>query len=40
MGIIRNSYNILVEKSEGKRPPVSGLDMDGRIVLKWILNRS
>jgi hypothetical protein len=32
----RNSYMILVGKPEGKRP-LEDLDIDGRIIWKWIL---
>jgi hypothetical protein len=33
----RNAYNILVVgKYEGKRP-LEELDVDGRIILKWII---
>jgi hypothetical protein len=35
---IRNAYKILVEKHEGKRPR-EDLDADGRITLKWIVNK-
>jgi hypothetical protein len=30
MGVMRNAYNVLVRKPEGKRP-------FGRTILKWIL---
>jgi hypothetical protein len=38
MGKMRNVYNILVGKSEGKRP-LGRLDVDGRIILKWTLGK-
>jgi hypothetical protein len=31
-------YRILVGKPEGKRP-LGRLDTDGRIILKWVLDR-
>jgi hypothetical protein len=33
MGEMRNAYKILVRKPEEKT------DIDGRIILKWILNK-
>jgi hypothetical protein len=36
MGEMRNAYNILVGKSEGKRP-LGRLGIDGKIILEWIL---
>jgi hypothetical protein len=38
MGETRNAYNILVGKSEGKNH-LENLGVDGRIILKWILNK-
>jgi hypothetical protein len=38
MGEKRNVYRNLVENSEGKRP-LEELDSNGRIILKWILER-
>jgi hypothetical protein len=34
----RNAYRILVGKEEGKRP-LHNLDVHGRIILRWILER-
>jgi hypothetical protein len=34
----RNAYRIFVGKPEGKRP-LGTLEVDGRIILKWILER-
>jgi hypothetical protein len=34
----RKTYVILVGKSEGKRP-LEDLDVGGRIILRWILER-
>jgi hypothetical protein len=34
----RNAYRIVVGKSEGMRP-LRRLDLDGRIILKWILGK-
>jgi hypothetical protein len=34
-GEMRNAYNVLVVKHEGKRPLVD-LSVDGRIILEWI----
>jgi hypothetical protein len=34
----RNAYRILVGKPEGKRP-LGRLDVGGRIILEWILER-
>jgi hypothetical protein len=34
----KNAYRILVGKPDGKRP-LGRLDVDGRIILKWILER-
>jgi hypothetical protein len=34
----RNACNIPVRKQEGKTP-AGDLDMDGRIILKWSLNK-
>jgi hypothetical protein len=34
----RNAYRVLVGKGDRKRP-FGKLGMDGRIILKWILNR-
>jgi hypothetical protein len=34
----RNAYRVLVGKSEGKRP-VGALDVGGRIILKWIVEK-
>jgi hypothetical protein len=36
MGEMRNAYEILVGKPEGKSP-FGRLRVDGRIILKWIL---
>jgi hypothetical protein len=36
VGEKRNAYRILVGKPEGKRP-LGGLDVGGRIILKWML---
>jgi len=38
---MRNSYKILVEEPEGKRPRERRKDVsvDGRIILKWILRK-
>ena len=33
----RNAYRVLVGKPEEKSPP-GNLGVDGRIILKWILN--
>jgi len=33
---MRNAYNILVGKLEGKRP-LEDVGLDGRIILEWIL---
>jgi hypothetical protein len=38
IGEKRNVYRILVGKPEGKRP-LGRLDVGGRIILKWILER-
>jgi hypothetical protein len=38
MGVMRNGYNILVGKSEGKRP-LGDLGIDGKIILEWILGK-
>jgi hypothetical protein len=38
MGEMRNSYNILVGKHEGKRP-VGGLRHRWEIILEWILGK-
>jgi hypothetical protein len=35
---MRNAYNILVGKSEGKRP-LRRSRLDGRIILEWILGK-
>jgi hypothetical protein len=35
---VRNEYNILVEKPEGKRP-LGELGINGRIILKRILRK-
>lgn len=35
---MRNAYKTIVGKPEEKRP-LEGLSMDGRIVLKWILEK-
>jgi hypothetical protein len=37
MGEKRNAYRILVGKPEGKRQ-LEDLDIDGRIILKWMLD--
>jgi hypothetical protein len=34
---MKNSYRILVKKSEGKRDHLGDLATDGWIILKWIL---
>jgi hypothetical protein len=34
----RNAYRVLVGKPEGKRH-LEGLDVGGRIILRWILER-
>jgi hypothetical protein len=34
----RNAYRVFVGKPEGKRP-LGRLEADGRIILKWILER-
>jgi hypothetical protein len=34
----RNAYRILVGKPEGKRP-LGRLDVSGRIILRWIIER-
>jgi hypothetical protein len=38
MGTVRNAYNILVEKAEGKGPP-ENLRTDTKVILKWILGK-
>jgi hypothetical protein len=38
MGEKRNAYRVLVGKPEGKRP-LGRLDVGGRIILRWILER-
>jgi hypothetical protein len=38
MGEKRNAYRILVGKPERKRPP-EDLDIGGRIILEWVLER-
>jgi hypothetical protein len=38
MGEKRNAYRILVEKPEGNKP-LGRLDVGGRIILEWILER-
>jgi hypothetical protein len=35
---MRNAYKILVAKSEGMRP-IQDLDVDERIILKWVLGK-
>jgi hypothetical protein len=37
-GEMRNVYTILVRKLEGNRS-LEVLDMDGRVMLKWILGK-
>jgi len=39
MGEMRNSYNILVGKPEGKRPLGRQAYTDGKIILKWFLGK-
>jgi hypothetical protein len=36
MGEVRNAYNILVTKPEG-RDHLEDLGVDGRIILEWVL---
>jgi hypothetical protein len=38
MGEEHNTYRILMGKPEEKRP-LGGLHIDGRIILKWILEK-
>jgi hypothetical protein len=38
MGIIRNSYNILVVKLKG-RDYSEDLDVDERMILEWIIGK-
>jgi hypothetical protein len=38
MGEIRNAYEILV-KNLKRRGHLADVDVDGRIMLKWILNK-
>jgi hypothetical protein len=39
MGEIRNAYKILVGKPERKRDHAEYLGVDGKIILKWILEK-
>jgi hypothetical protein len=39
MGAMTNAYKILVRKLGGKRPHSEGLEVNGRIMLKWILGK-
>jgi hypothetical protein len=39
MGEMRNAYKILVRKPEAKRALGEDLDLDGSIILKWILGK-
>jgi hypothetical protein len=39
MGKRRDEYRALVGKPEGKKPLGGPRRVDGRIILKWILNR-
>jgi hypothetical protein len=39
MGERRGAYRVLVGKSEGRRPHFEGPSVDGRIMLKWILEK-
>jgi hypothetical protein len=36
MGVMRNMYNVLVVKP-GRKSHLGDLEVDGRILLKWIL---
>jgi hypothetical protein len=38
MGEMRNSYNILIGKHEGKRP-LEDPSIDDNIILEWILGK-
>jgi hypothetical protein len=38
LGEIRNAYKILVGKPEGRRP-LRRPSVDGRVILKWILEK-
>jgi hypothetical protein len=38
MGDMRNTYKILVRKSEGENHSEE-LDVDGKIILEWILGK-
>jgi hypothetical protein len=38
LGEMRNPYNILVGKPEGKRP-LGRQGIDGKIVLEWMLGK-
>jgi hypothetical protein len=39
MGEMRNTYSIFDGQREGKKQ-LGNLDVDGRIILKWILGKS
>jgi hypothetical protein len=38
IGVMRNAYQILVEKSERKRQ-LGDLDVDGRVMLNYIIKK-
>ena len=38
MGARRGAYRILGGRSEGRRPLGIYIDIDGRIILKWIFS--
>ena len=39
MGHRRGTYRVVVGRPEGRRPLGRDLDIDGRIILRWILKK-